>query len=61
MFAYLNRRLNFTLHAIIHTAGKSLHGWFAAPRSKVVEERLKAALFALGSRWPAATVHLAAG
>src|SRR5262249_24757538 len=42
VFAYLNRRLHFTLHAIIDTAGKSLHGWFDAPRSKLLEERLKA-------------------
>jgi len=48
IFAYLNRRLHFTLHAIIDTAGKSLHGWFDAPRSPVAGERLKAGLVALG-------------
>ena len=48
IFAYLNRRLHFTLHAIIDTAGKSLHGWFDAPRSRLVEERLKATLVAFG-------------
>ena len=48
IFAYLNRRLHFTLHAIIDTAGKSLHGWFDAPRSRLLEERLKAALVAFG-------------
>jgi hypothetical protein len=48
IFAYLNRRLHFTLHAIIDTAGKSLHGWFDAPRSRLVEERLKAGLVAFG-------------
>jgi len=48
IFAYLNRRLHFTLHAIIDTAGKSLHGWFDAPRSKLLEERLKATLVAFG-------------
>lgn len=48
IFAYLNRRLHFTLHAIIDTAGKSLHGWFDAPRSRAAEERLKAALVAFG-------------
>jgi hypothetical protein len=48
IFAYLNRRLHFTLHAIVDTAGKSLHGWFDAPRSKLLEERLKAALIAFG-------------
>jgi hypothetical protein len=48
IFAYLNRRLRFSLHAIIDTAGKSLHGWFDAPRSKLLEERLKATLVAFG-------------
>jgi hypothetical protein len=48
VFAYLNRRLHFTLHAIIDTASKSLHGWFDAPRGKVLEERLKATLVAFG-------------
>jgi hypothetical protein len=48
IFAYLNRRLHFTLHAIVDTAGKSLHGWFEAPRGSVLEERLKATLVAFG-------------
>ena len=48
VFAYLNRRLHFTLHAIIDTAGRSLHGWFEAPRNRVVEERLKAGLVMFG-------------
>jgi hypothetical protein len=48
IFAYLNRRLHFTLQAIVDTAGKSLHGWFDAPRSKLLEERLKATLVAFG-------------
>ena len=48
VFAYLNRRLCYNLHAIIDTAGKSLHGWFDAPRNKVVEDRLKAALTVFG-------------
>jgi hypothetical protein len=48
IFAYLNRRLRFNLHAIVDTAGKSLHGWFDAPRNSVVEGRLKAVLTALG-------------
>jgi hypothetical protein len=48
IFAYLNRRLHFSLHAIIDTAGKSLHGWFDAPRNKLMEERLKATLVAFG-------------
>ena len=48
VFAYLNRRLHFSLHAIIDTAGKSLHGWFDAPRNRVAGERLKAGLVVLG-------------
>lgn len=48
IFAYLNRRLHFTLHAIVDTAGKSLHGWFDAPRDKRSEERLKAGLVVFG-------------
>lgn len=48
VFAFLNRRLRFSLHAIIDTGGKSLHGWFDAPRSKLLENRLKATLVAFG-------------
>ena len=48
IFAYLNRRLRFNLHAIIDTAGKSLHGWFDAPRDKRIEARLKAVLTTFG-------------
>jgi len=48
IFAYLNRRLHFNLHAIIDTAGKSLHGWFDAPRDKLIEARLKAVLTVFG-------------
>ena len=48
IFAYLNRRLRFNLHAIIDTAGKSLHGWFDAPRDRQVEARLKAVLTVFG-------------
>ena len=44
MFEYLRRRLRYGLHCIIGTAGKSLHGWFDAPRNKVFESRLKAGL-----------------
>jgi hypothetical protein len=46
--AYLRRRLHYDLHCIIDTAGKSLHGWFDAPRNKVFENRLKAGLVAFG-------------
>ena len=48
IFAYLNNRLRYKLHAIIDTAGKSLHGWFDAPVNKVAETRLKAALTVFG-------------
>jgi hypothetical protein len=41
-------RLKYRLHCIIDTAGKSLHGWFEAPRNKVLENRLKAGLVAFG-------------
>ena len=48
IFAYLNQRLRFNLHAIIDTAGKSLHGWFDAPRDRQIEMRLKAVLTVFG-------------
>ena len=48
VFAYMNQRLRYNLHAIIDTAGKSLHGWFDAPPNKVMEGRLKAGLTAFG-------------
>lgn len=48
VFAYLQRRLRYRLHCIIDTAGKSLHAWFAAPRNKILENRLKAGLVAFG-------------
>jgi hypothetical protein len=48
VFAYLRRRLRYRLHCIIDTAGKSLHGWFDAPRNAVLEARLKAGLVAFG-------------
>jgi hypothetical protein len=48
VFAYLNLRLHFNLHAVIDTAGKSLHGWFDAPRDKRIEARLKAVLTVFG-------------
>jgi hypothetical protein len=48
VFAYLQRRLKYRLHCIIDTAGKSLHGWFEAPRNKILENRLKAGLTAFG-------------
>jgi hypothetical protein len=48
VFAYLHRRLRYQLHCIIDTAGKSLHGWFDAPRNKILENRLKAGLTAFG-------------
>jgi hypothetical protein len=48
VFAYLRRRLHYRLYCIIDTAGKSLHGWFEAPRNKVLENRLKAGLTVFG-------------
>jgi hypothetical protein len=48
IFAYINRRLRFNLHAIIDTAGKSLHGWFDAPRNARTEAHLKAVLTVFG-------------
>lgn len=48
VFAYLNVRLHFNLHAVIDTAGKSLHGWFDAPRDQRIEARLKAVLTVFG-------------
>lgn len=48
VFAYLRRRLHYDLHCIVDTAGKSLHGWFDAPRNAVLEARLKAGLVAFG-------------
>jgi hypothetical protein len=48
VFAYLNQRLHFNLHAVIDTAGKSLHGGFDAPRSGRIEAQLKATLTVFG-------------
>jgi hypothetical protein len=48
VFAYLQRRLRYRLHCIIDTAGKSLHGWFDAPRNRILENRLKAGLTVFG-------------
>jgi hypothetical protein len=48
VFAYLQRRLNYRLHCIIDSAGKSLHGWFDAPQTKTLENRLKAGLTVFG-------------
>jgi hypothetical protein len=48
VFVYLQRRLRYRLHCIIDTGGKSLHGWFDAPRDAVREARLKAGLVAFG-------------
>jgi hypothetical protein len=48
IFAYLRRRLDYALHCIVDTAGKSLHAWFDAPRNKVLESRLKAGLEVFG-------------
>ena len=36
------------LRLVVDSAGKSLHGWFEAPRSRVAEQRLKAGLEVFG-------------
>lgn len=48
IFRYLAWRLNYRLHCIVDTAGKSLHAWFDAPANPVAEARLKAGLVVLG-------------
>jgi hypothetical protein len=48
VFAFLQRRLQYEMHCIIDTAGKSLHGWFESPPNKILENRLKAGLEVLG-------------
>ena len=48
VFRYLQQRLRYTLHCVIDTAGKSLHGWFDAPKNKIWENRLKAGLEVFG-------------
>lgn len=48
VFAYVRRRLRYKLHCIIDTAGKSLHAWFDAPRTRLHEGRLKAGLEVFG-------------
>ena len=48
VFSYLHRRLKYNIHAVIDTGGKSLHGWFDAPRKPSEERRLKLALTIFG-------------
>ena len=48
VFAYLRRRLHYRLHCIVDTAGKSLHAWFDAPRTPLMESRLKVGLTIFG-------------
>jgi hypothetical protein len=47
VFRWLTRRVRMPLHAIVDTAGKSLHGWFSSPPPEK-EIFLKIALAALG-------------
>lgn len=47
VFMWLNRACRYNLHAIVDTAGKSLHGWFDRPRSAAAAPRLKAVIGAL--------------
>lgn len=48
VFRFMRKRLNYRLHCIIDTAGKSLHAWFDPPRNPEMEGRLKEGLIALG-------------
>ena len=48
IFSYVGRRLKLTLRAIVDTAGKSLHGWFDAPRTPEMQAHLKVGLPILG-------------
>ena len=48
VFAYVGRRLRLSLRAIVDTAGKSLHGWFDAPRTPEMQAHLKVGLPILG-------------
>jgi len=48
VFQWLRKKFGYTLHAIVNTGGKSLHGWFDLPPHPTYESRLKVALTALG-------------
>ena len=48
VFAFLRRQLQYEMHCIIDTAGKSLHGWFETPPNRIFEDRLKAGLEVFG-------------
>ena len=47
IFRYLSERLDYRLHCIIDTGGKSLHGWFTPPDAPDVERNMKALLTGL--------------
>jgi hypothetical protein len=48
VFRFMHKRLDYRLHCIVDTAGKSLHGWFKPPTDKTKLARLRAALTGLG-------------
>jgi hypothetical protein len=48
VFQWLQKKLKYTLFAVVNTGGKSLHGWFNLPPSPLFESRLKAAIVAIG-------------
>ena len=47
VFRYFKQRMRRTLHGIVDTGGKSLHGWFTFPASQDDEQHAKALLTAL--------------
>lgn len=47
VFRYFKQRLRRTLHGIVDTGGKSLHGWFTFPATEKDEQYDKALLTAL--------------
>ncbi len=49
VFGYVwKKRLRYPQFCIVDTGGKSPHAWFDAPRSKVLERRLKPGLEIFG-------------
>lgn len=48
VFQWLRKKLGYTMHCIVNTGGKSLHGWFELPPHPIFESRLKVALTVLG-------------
>jgi len=48
VFRWLQEEIGLTLHCIVDTAGKSLHGWFDVPSSLQLRHELKPFLYGLG-------------